>query len=194
MKYYNPEPSGASKNDCTIRSITAVTGQSYEEIKRQLNIFKKVTHAKFYYSHHNPHRFVEDILNAKKITIENDTTIADFCKTHPRGRYILDLDAHWSACIDGRIYDTWDCRKEKLNFAYEVTTLPYTPPNLKQQVFKYCCTSERISNRETRIRIYDGNGNHVERVIPVEYTAGYVLCLQHSNYHHIELQGEPNGT
>ena len=189
MKYYNPEPNGASKDDCTIRSITAVTGKGYDEIKRQLNAFKKVTNAKFYYSNHNPHRYVEDILNAQKITVEKNTTVADFCKTHHHGRYILDLKAHWSACIDGILYDTWDCGTEKLNFAYEVTTEPYTPPNLKKQVFKYCCTSERISDTQTRIRIYDGNGNFVERKIPTECTAGYVLCLQHSHYNYIDLDG-----
>ena len=112
-----------------------------------------------------------------------------FCKMHPRGRYILDMDEHWSACVDGCIYDTWDCGKEKVNFAYEITTEPYAPPNISKQVFKYCCTSERISNTETRIRIYDGNGTFVERKIPTELTKGYVLCLQHSNYQYINLDG-----
>ena len=62
-------------------------------------------------------------------------------------------------------------------------------PDFKKQVFKYCCTSEKISDTETRIRIYDGNGAFVERKIPTELTAGYVLCLQHSNYQHIDLDG-----
>jgi hypothetical protein len=116
-------------------------------------------------------------------------TAEEFCKKHPRGRFILDMDEHRSACVDGCIYDTWDCGKEKVNFAYEITTKPYTPPNLKKQVFKYCCTSEKISDTETSIRIYDGNGTFVERKIPTELTKGYVLCLQHSNYSYIDLDG-----
>ena len=116
-------------------------------------------------------------------------TAEEFCQKHPMGRYILDMEEHWSACVDGCIYDTWDCGNEKVNFAYEITTEPYAPPNISKQVFKYCCTSERISDIETRIRIYDGNGAFVERKIPSELTKGYVLCLQHSNYQYIDLDG-----
>jgi hypothetical protein len=114
-------------------------------------------------------------------------TAEEFCKQHPLGRYILDMDEHWSACVDGCIYDTWDCGKEKVNFAYEITTEHYSSPNLKKQVLKFCCTSEKISDTETRIRIYDGNGKFAERKIPTELTAGYILCLKHSNYPCIEI-------
>ena len=48
---------------------------------------------------------------------------------------------------------------------------------------------EKLSDTETRIRIYDGNGAFVERKIPTELTKGYVLCLQHSNYQYIDLDG-----
>ena len=135
----------------------------------------------------------EDVLKAKRIEVFPKTTVEEFCEQHPRSRYILDMDEHWSACVDGCIYDTWDCGNKKVNFAYEITTEPYMPPDIKKQVFKYCCTSERISDIETRIRIYDGNGAFVERKIPTELTKGYVLCLQHSNYQHIDLdRGKEN--
>lgn len=187
--YFNPHPKGTSTQvgDCTKRSIVASTGIDYMEVQRELNAYKKVTGAKSFNSGHNPHRYVEEVLGAKKITVSSNMTVEQFCNSHPQGRYILDMDTHWSACVDGCIYDTWDCRKKKVNFAYEITTEPYTPPNLQKQVFKYCCTSETLSDTETRIRIYDGNGNFVERRIPAELTAGYVLCLEHSNYQYINL-------
>jgi len=97
------------------------------------------------------------------------------------------MKGHWSCCIEGEVYDTWDCGEEILNFAYEVSTTPYSPPDLAHQIFKYCCTSKRVSESETCIRIYDGNGTFVERRIPTALTAGYVLCLQHSNYRYIDL-------
>ena len=187
-KYYNPHPKGLSTDDCVKRAIVVVTGWDYAVVQRKLNEYKKVTGAKSFNSVKNL-RYVEDVLNAKKISLNNQLTAGEFCKQHLRGRYILDMDEHWSACVDGCIYDTWDCGKEKVNFAYEITTKPYTPPNLKKQVFKYCCTSEKISDTETSIRIYDGNGAFVERKIPTELTKGYVLCLQHSNYSYIDLDG-----
>ncbi len=185
-KYYNPHPKGLSTDDCVKRAIVVVTGMDYSKVQSDLNEYKTVTGAKSFNSIKNL-RYVEDVLKAKKIIFHSKLTAEEFCKNHPLGRYILDMDEHWSACVDGCIYDSWDCSKEKVNFAYEITTRPFTPPDLKKQVFKYCCTSEKISDNETRIRIYDGNGTFVERKIPTECTIGYVLCLQHSNYQYINL-------
>lgn len=187
-KYYNPHPKGLSTDDCVKRAIVVVTGLDYSKVQRELNEHKAVTGAKSFNSIRNL-RYVEDVLKAKKTLFHSKLTAEEFCKKHPRGRFILDMDEHWSACVEGCIYDTWDCSKEKVNFAYEITTEPCIPPNVKKQVFKYCCTSERISDMEPRIRIYDGNGAFSERKIPTELTAGYVLCLQHSNYSYIDLDG-----
>ena len=187
-KYYNPHPKGLSTDDCVKRAIVVVTGMDYSKVQRELNEYKTVTGAKSFNSVKNL-RYVEDILKAKKISLDVEMTVDEFCKKYPKGRYILDMDEHWSSCVDGCIYDTWDCGNKKVNFAYEITTEPYMPPDIKKQVFKCCCTSESISNTETRIRIYDGNGTFVERKIPTELTKGYVLCLQHSNYQYIDLDG-----
>ena len=187
-KYYNPHPKGLSTDDCVKRALVVVTGRDYVTVQRELNEYKKVTGAKSFNSVENL-RYVEDIKKAKKISLHTQMTAEEFCQKHPMGRYILDMEEHWSACVDGCIYDTWDCGNKKVNFAYEITTEPYAPPNISKQVFKYCCTSESISDIETRIRIYDGNGAFVERKIPSELTKGYVLCLQHSNYQYIDLDG-----
>lgn len=190
-KYYNPHPKGLSVDDCVKRAIVVVTGMDYAVVQRELNEYKKVTGAKSFNSIKNLH-YVEDVLKATKVSFNKEMTAKEFCKKYPKGRYILDMDEHWSACVDGCIYDAWDCSQEKVNFAYEITTEPYAPPNISKQVFKCCCTSERISDTETRIRIYDGNGTFVERKIPTELTKGYVLCLQHSNYQYIDLDGGKN--
>lgn len=186
FKYYDPNPK-QSRNDCVKRAICVCSGIDFSLISRQLNAFKKVTGAKTFNSHNNPHHFVEDVLSAEKITFNKKMLAKDFCKTYSAGRFILDMDEHWSACINGDIYDTWDCSEEIVNFAYKISTEPYTLPSLKNQVFKYCCTSEKISDTQTLIRIYDGLGAFVERKIPTELTSGYVRCLQDSNYNYIKL-------
>ena len=152
-----------------------------------MNRYKKVTGAKSFNSGGNPHRYVEEVLGARKIEALGNMTAEAFCKKHPHGRYILDMEAHWSGCVEGCIYDAWDCSRNPVNFAYEITTEGYEMPDLRQQVFKYCCTAEQISDAEARIRIYDGNGSFVERIIPKDLVQGYVLCLEHSNYRYIDL-------
>ena len=184
--YYNPHPKGLCTNDCVKRAIVVVTGKDYETVTRELNAYKAVTGAKAFNSIKNL-RYVQDVLKAKKIPLDSNLTVEAFCEKHTTGRYVVDIDEHWSACVDGCIYDTWDCGNKTINFAYEVSTEPFTPPDLKKQVFKYCCTSESISDTETIIRIYDGNGAFTQRKIPTELTQGYVLCLQHSNYRYIDL-------
>ena len=193
FKYYNPQ--GASKEDCVIRAILVCTGKKYATIRKELNQYKRITGAKSFNSHHNPHRYVEEVLGAQKVSVPKNTTVEQFCKQHKQGRFILDLPGHWVGVLgnetsEADYWDSWDCGKEPVYYAYEITTEPYIPPDPRDQIFRYCCTSEIIPHTETtRIRIYDGLGTFVERIIPTELTAGYVLCLQHSHYDYIELIG-----
>ena len=39
-------------------------------------------------------------------------TVADFCRDHPRGVYVLKLSGHVATVIDGHVYDTWDSSGE----------------------------------------------------------------------------------
>lgn len=187
FKYFNPHPTGNDVGDCVKRAIVVTTGMKYADVQRQLNAFKKVTGARYFYSNKNPYRYADNVLKAKKLQIRQDMTVEDFCISHPIGRFILDLPGHWVGIYNSNYYDSWDCGKENVNFAYEINTDNYSPPDVAHQMFRYCCTAEQISDTETRIRIYDGNGKFAERKIPTELTAGYILCLKHSNYPCIEI-------
>jgi hypothetical protein len=186
FKYYNPHPKGLSTNDCVKRAIVVVTGRTYSDVQRELNGYKRVSRAKRFNSIENL-RYVEDVLKAKRINFRSKPTVSDFCKKHPKGRFILATTEHWVGCVDGCIYDTWDCRQEAVECAYEVNTEGYTAVKIKAQAFKNCCTSEKCSETEALIRIYDGNGCFVERRISTEDVSGYVLCLMHENYRYIDL-------
>lgn len=39
-------------------------------------------------------------------------TVADFCRDHPRGVYVLKTAGHVVTVIDGRAWDTWDSTGE----------------------------------------------------------------------------------
>ena len=39
-------------------------------------------------------------------------TVKDFCKDHPRGKFLLSLDQHVVTVVDGDYYDTWDSGNE----------------------------------------------------------------------------------
>jgi hypothetical protein len=42
-------------------------------------------------------------------------TVGDFAKAYPDGSYIVDTSKHWTAVVDGVIYDTWDCSQELID-------------------------------------------------------------------------------
>ena len=187
FKYYNPHPTGALLDDCVKRALCVCTGIDYTILSQQLVGFCRVTGAKRYYTDRNPHRFAEDVLGAKKIKTQDKMTVEDFARSHSRGRYVLGLHGHWTACVDGCIYDTWDCLKQAVQYAYAFDMQPYQQPDVRRQAFRYCCTSHRHSKGLDCIRIYDGNGNFSQRIISSDLTEGYVLCLMHSKYQYINL-------
>ena len=186
-KYLNANPKGNLIGDCAIRSLSVAAELEYDTVKRALEIFRKLTRARYYYSSKNLHLYVQDALGAQKITFVEAMSAEQFCKRFPRGRYVLDMEGHWSCCIGGIIYDTWDCSQSQVNFAYRFSSDTGNAPLLDKQVLRYCCTSEQMENSLTRIRIYDGNGVFSERTVPTEMAQGYVRCLQDQNYQYIEL-------
>lgn len=124
-KYLNVHPKGLRVGDCVKRAITLVAQMDYMEVQRELNRYKKVTGAKSYNSDYNPHKYCENVLKMKKLSFpakkgEPRMNGVKFCETFPKGRYILNMAGHWSSCIDGVIYDTWDCSDKCVYTAYEV--------------------------------------------------------------------------
>ena len=57
--------------------------------------------------------------------------VEEFAKAHPRGRYVVSISGHWTTCIDGVIYDTWDCSKESVLSYYEIIRFERTPVEKK---------------------------------------------------------------
>ena len=124
-KYLNVHPKNLLVRDCVKRAITLTTGMDYMEVQRQLNRFKKITGAKAFNSDRNCDKYVEQVLKAKKIifpAIKGQPRMNGemFCELFPKGSYILRMAGHWSACVDGVIYDTWDCSEKCVYNAWEI--------------------------------------------------------------------------
>ena len=172
--YYNAHPKGLFVDDCTKRAITVTTRRDYMEIQRQLNHCKQQTGADCFYSCGNPHYFVEKVLECPKIPVDN-LTVDQFCKRYPTGRYVLDLEGHWTAAVSGDIYDTFDCLSEKVNFAYDMSCALIDAP---MPIPKGgCFTAHKAENHQIRITFYDANGARSHRLIPADHLPGYQQCL-----------------
>lgn len=125
FRYYNAHPQGKEVRDCVKRSISLVAEMDYHQVQIELNRYKKVTGAKAYNTDHNPHKYCENVLMMEKLSFPAETGKSRmdgfrFEEEFPKGRYILNMAGHWTACVDGDIYDIWDCREKCVYTAYRM--------------------------------------------------------------------------
>lgn len=124
-KFLNVHPKGLRVGDCVKRAITTATGMDYMEAQRELNRFKKITGASKFNDNKNWKYYLEKELKAKKLSfpaIQGQPRMNGerFCEAFPKGNYILRMAGHLSCCIDGVIYDTWDCSDKCVYNAWEI--------------------------------------------------------------------------
>ena len=113
FKHYNPNPSRQRVGDCTVRAICKATGKSWEQVYACLCAFgfsfNDMPSANAVWG-----RYLRD-LGFHRYLIEDDGydyTVADFCRDHPKGTYILAIDGHVVCAVDGFYYDSWDSGQE----------------------------------------------------------------------------------
>lgn len=112
-KFYNPNPDRNRVGDCTIRAICKATGKRWETVYVILCSFgfsgRDMPSANMVWG-----RYLRD-LGFRRYLIDDDTgnyTVADFCRDHPKGTYILAIDGHVVCVVDGFYYDSWDSGQE----------------------------------------------------------------------------------
>ena len=102
--YYNPNPLKLSVGDCTIRAISKVTYQTWEDTYLDL-IHQGLT----MYDMPSSNRVWSEYLKIRGFhkqfipnTCPDCYTIKDFCKDFPYGEYVVGTGEHVVAVIDGK--------------------------------------------------------------------------------------------
>ena len=116
MRYIftNPNPKGALIGDCAIRAVAIATGQSWDDAYKSLVEYgyrmKNLPNADSVWG-----AYLKEHGCERKAIPEDCPmcyTIRDFCRSHPKGTYVLATGNHVVAVIDGNYYDTWDSGDE----------------------------------------------------------------------------------
>lgn len=122
-EYYNPHPKGKNTGDCVKRALTKVTGLDYMEIQRELNHIKREIGASVYSSNDVWKEYIKrNNFRPIKFSVKRGEPRMNgyrFAVDYPKGKYILNMAKHLSCCVDGIIYDTWDCRSKCVYNAFE---------------------------------------------------------------------------
>jgi hypothetical protein len=187
FRYYNVHPRKLSADDCTKRSISLTTGISYREVARGMNEHKKITGVKVFYENPNPRSYMERVLGFTRVTLQKSerVTVESFAKEHPHGRYVVSVSGHWTACIDGIVYDTWDCTDQEVLSYYEITEFIKTKVEKK-----YCFTVKYGQGDVVFITIYDGNGMYATKELAGKSAKEYIENLYERGFFNFDEMGE----
>ena len=107
---YNANPDRKQVGDCVIRAVSAALGQDWETTYAEIALegyqlcdMPSANHVWGAYLRRRG--FTRNIIPDE---CPDCYSVADFCRDHPEGTYILSLQGHVVAAIDGDYYDTWD--------------------------------------------------------------------------------------
>lgn len=110
--WYNANPMHHITSDCVIRALSKALDVKYETILSELCELSCLT---CYMPNEDIvwQNYVEDEGFVKRKQPKKSSgkkyTAREFAKSHKDGVYLLRLAHHLTACVDGVIYDIWDC-------------------------------------------------------------------------------------
>lgn len=115
-KYYNANALGNNVSDCVVRSISKAEGKSWDKTYRELSGIAQEQGILL-----DDVNFVENYLDERYARMPHYAkTIGEFIEEYPRGTYLLTMKGHITCIINSVLYDTFDCRKERLWAAWKV--------------------------------------------------------------------------
>ena len=172
--FYNAHPEGKRVKDCVKRAITVVAEMDYHQVQLELNRYKKITGAKVFNERKNCGAYCEKVLKMSKLSFPaepgKERMNGDkFTKAYPKGRYILNMAGHWTACIDGKIYDTWDCRDKCVYTAYKMPSKEEKDEIIKQEeIIKQKAQQDKEQKEKQKLAIKKIKEKYSKKIKPLQ--------------------------
>ena len=115
-KFYNANARGNFVNDCTIRAISLAEGKTWDETYDELSEIAQENGIIL-----DDVNFVEPLLDSRyERQCYDHTYVGEFVEDHPKGTFLITMNGHITCCIDGILYDTFDCRNRLMLCAWRV--------------------------------------------------------------------------
>lgn len=122
-RYFNANPKKNEVDDCVIRSLAVAFDYPWLKVFDELTSIARenftVLNFKDCYEKYLSEHEVEPIKTMTQKQRKKMTGL-DFSKKYKEGRFILRMANHLSVCVDGVIYDTWDCTDKMVYKAWRV--------------------------------------------------------------------------
>lgn len=119
--FYNPNPSNKRVGDCAVRAVSKATGQNwpntYISLCSEGLALRDMPSANYVWGMFLKKFGFEEYMISS--VCPECITVAQFAKSHPKGRYVLATQNHVVAVCKGDYYDTWDSGDEIVLYYYK---------------------------------------------------------------------------
>ena len=120
--YFNANPKKKEVDDCVIRALALAFDETWLVMFDDLTAIARkqstVLNYKDCYEEYLKEHNAEPIQTMKKGQRKRIHG-GDFAREHRTGRYVLCMAGHLTACVEGCIYDTWDCTQKMVYKAWK---------------------------------------------------------------------------
>lgn len=127
LEYFNPMN---NSNDCVIKGIMKITGEKYEVIEENLHKLA----ANHVYLYNEPEiygTYLINNFNAQQIDFSRSKIDGyQFCNIYKQGKYLIRVEGHVYAVINGTAYDSWNPLGEKIVCAWYIPSVTLKVTNM----------------------------------------------------------------
>lgn len=122
-EHYNANPFNNLSSDCTVRAISLLTNETWDDIYIDLSLQGFLMKAmpvenKVWGSYLYQLGYTKSVWSDKGFC----PTVMEFTKNHPVGRFLLCTGTHVVPLVDGKYYDTWDSGDEIVDYYWKKET------------------------------------------------------------------------
>lgn len=115
---YNANPDGNKVIDCTVRAISLVLNQTWEQTYAGIVVEGMAAYnmpsANAVWSNYLKHKGFKCYVIPDELP--ENYSVRDFCRDNPKGTFLLALDGHVVAVKNGDWYDTWNSADQAVIF------------------------------------------------------------------------------
>lgn len=110
-RLYNPNPECSRVGDCTVRALSKVLNQSWEQTYLRLCVYGFL-HSDMPSANVVWGAYLHDCGFSRHIVPDTIYTVRRFAEEHPVGVYVLGISGHVVALVNGDWFDSWDSGDE----------------------------------------------------------------------------------
>ena len=118
-KYYNPNPKEKNTGDCAVRALSKAMNVSWEKAKLLLDGYSmdmaEVETSDLVWGR----ILTEHGFRMRALYCDDGCTLDGFCRSNPKGIYVVKLPNHVVCVVNGHYYDSWDSGKEIPIYCWE---------------------------------------------------------------------------